>query len=177
MHRIPRLLPALALAAASLTAQPALALETEGTGANVKHVRNVQYPNLHAPDEVSHGTDLEFATLTVPKDQAKKMRRAKDASRAKGLQRTYSFAGAYGDGLQVIDVTEPQQSRRVATWDCGISQGDVQVFHRADLGGRTFATFTHDDGYDFHPDSQCAQGPRPRPARAHRRRRARSSPT
>jgi hypothetical protein len=74
-----------------------------------------------------------------------------------GIQRTFSFAGSYGDGLHVIDVTDPENATRVATWDCGISQGDVQVFQRPDLGGRWFVTFTHDDGYDFHADSQCAK--------------------
>ena len=33
----------------------------------------------------------------------------------------------------------------------------MQVFQRNDLGGRWFVTYTHDDGYDFHLDSQCAE--------------------
>ena len=57
-------------------------------------------------------------------------------------------------------------------------QGDVQVFRRADLGGRWFVTFTADDGYDVHEDSAVRQGParqglRDRPGRRwhlHRRR-------
>jgi len=71
-----------------------------------------------------------------------------------GIQRTFAFAGSYGDGLHVIDVTDPANSERVATWDCGISQGDVQVFQRTDLGGRWFATYTH-DGYTWHKKSGC----------------------
>jgi hypothetical protein len=71
-----------------------------------------------------------------------------------GIQRTFSFAGSYGDGLHVIDVTDPANAERVATWHCGISQGDVQVFQREDLGGRWFVTYTH-DGYTWHKDSAC----------------------
>jgi hypothetical protein len=74
-----------------------------------------------------------------------------------GVQRTFALAGTYGDGLQIIDVTDPEQARIVATWDCGVAQGDVQVFRRADLGGRWFVTYTHDDGYTFRTDSQCAK--------------------
>ncbi|MCW3012742.1 MAG: putative secreted protein, partial [Solirubrobacterales bacterium] len=72
-----------------------------------------------------------------------------------GLQKTFAFAGSYGDGLHVIDVTDPANSALVATWDCSISQGDVQLFQRADLGGRWFVTFTQDDGYDTDPASAC----------------------
>jgi hypothetical protein len=74
-----------------------------------------------------------------------------------GLQRTFAFAGSYGDGLQIIDVTDPANSEIVATWDCGVSQGDVQVFQRPDLGGRWFVTYTMDDGYDWFAQSNCAK--------------------
>src|SRR4029077_12099526 len=70
-------------------------------------------------------------------------------------QRTFAFAGSYSDGLHVIDVTDPEHAERVATWDCGISQGDVQIFKRPDLGNRTFVTFTHDTGYTAALDSAC----------------------
>ena len=229
------LLPAV-ISAAVLPATAA-AVESEGHGANITHVKNIGYPNLHAADEVNMGTDLEFATITVggaatgqstpagapaqarPKPKARRLtgcarfrtlrartrcrrvaararsrcRRIRSArrraaclrrvtllygpaprkkarprsrkrfdarAREPGIQRTFAFAGSYGDGLHVIDVTDPTNSTRVATWDCGISQGDVQVFRRADLGGRWFVTFTHDDGYDFHADSQCAKDAR-----------------
>jgi hypothetical protein len=52
-------------------------------------------------------------------------------------------------------VTDPAGSAIVATWDCSISQGDVQVFERPDLGGRRFVTFTQDDGYDIDTESAC----------------------
>jgi hypothetical protein len=117
-----------------LVPSTASAVSDDGRGGNVEHVGNIEYPNVHAPNQANAGTDLEFAEIGG---------------------RTYSFAGSYGDGLHVIDVTDPENARRVATWDCGISQGDVQVFRRDDLDGRWFATFTHDDGYAFHTESQC----------------------
>lgn len=232
MARLRRVVPLLAVALAAAPPAVAGAVESEGTGIDVRHVRNVPYPDLHAPDEVNAGTDLEFLTVTIPGGPAavvtappattparpatgtrrpaarrrpstrtratvparcRKLRkgtrrrsrciaveRRRAAARRKaarrraakrraafqrrdarpavaGLQRTFALAGSYGDGLHVIDVTDPEQATRVATWDCGISQGDVQVFRRDDLGGRWFVTFTHDDGYEFHVGSRCAQ--------------------
>ena len=127
------------------------AVEETGSGEGIEHVKNIAYPNLHAEDETNAGTDIEFATIDTEQTRT-------GAKRA----RTFAFAGSYGDGLQIIDVTNPERSKLVSTWDCGVSQGDVQVFKRADLGGkfhggRWFATYTHDDGYEFHTDSACAQ--------------------
>ncbi|MEJ7893018.1 MAG: hypothetical protein WKF94_10290 [Solirubrobacteraceae bacterium] len=207
---------------------PAQAVETEGIGENITHLKNLAYPELHAPNQTNAGTDLEFATITVTgpgattvapapapiatatptepgapatpapgaggptgsaspgakpapvfrkpracrklrsasrgskrravlRKRCKAAKRRQDARpRVAGIQRTFSFAGAYGDGLQVIDVTDPANARIVATWDCGISQGDVQLFRRDDLGGRRFVTFTADNGKrNLHEDSAC----------------------
>ena len=149
--------PLLALLAVAGLAVPASASAAEPTGRGeaIKPVKNIPYPELHAPSEKNAGTDLEFATLTISGKRAKGLRDASPAQ--KGVQRTFSFAGSYGDGLHVIDVTDPENATRVATWDCGISQGDVQVFKRADLGNRTFVTFTQDDGYDWHTSAQCVK--------------------
>ena len=147
----------LALGALAAAPSAALAVSTDGRGEGIQHIKNLPYPEHNAPDEANAGTDLEFATLTVDRRETGEARPADADPARKGLQRTFAFAGSYGDGLHVVDVTDPAASRIVATWDCGISQGDVQVFQRADLGGRWFATFAHDDGYAFHADSQCAQ--------------------
>ena len=129
--------PAVAIALAAV-APSAFAVEPTGRGVNIKPVANLAYPNLHTPTATNQGTDLEFATL-----------------KARGRERTFAFAGSYSDGLHVIDVTDPEHAERVATWDCGISQGDVQIFRRPDLGNRTFVTFTHDTGYTAQLDSAC----------------------
>ena len=189
------LLPLLALA---VFAPTAAAVEEAGRGEAIEHIKNIAYPNLNAEDETNAGTDIEFATLGIPRETTetvvrkvrrgkarrctalRKARTNKARRRARRCQarrrkqrrtrvvteqrtsvvtekRTFAFAGSYGDGLQIIDVTDPENSKLVSTWDCGVSQGDVQVFQRKDLDGRWFVTYTHDDGYDFHLESQCAE--------------------
>src|SRR3954452_24231385 len=111
----------------------ASAASKDGTGDGVRHLANVAYPNLHnkVPNQ---GTDLELAKIGG---------------------RTYAFAGSYYDGLHVIDVTSPARPNLLKTYDCGVGQGDVQVFRRKDLGGRWFATYVQDFGYSWYPDSTC----------------------
>ena len=144
-------------------APTAAAVEETGRGEGIEHVRNIAYPNLNAEDETNAGTDVEFAKIKVRRQvsasAARKAKRGKRQARnrPRAKKRTFAFAGSYGDGLHIVDITDPENSKLVSTWDCGVSQGDVQVFRRKDLGGRWFATFTHDDGYEFHADSQCAQ--------------------
>ncbi|HUR48219.1 MAG TPA: hypothetical protein VMY88_01630 [Acidimicrobiales bacterium] len=69
------------------------------------------------------GTDLEFATI-----------RGRD----------YAFAGTYVHGMQVIDITDPRHPEGVGEFECGLAQGDVQVFRQ---GSRWLATYTADNGY------------------------------
>jgi hypothetical protein len=143
------LLPAICLLAVPAAAP---AVDTQGRGENITHVRNIPYPDLQLPrDGVSTGTDTEFATieLPAPPPTSKKKPKKKDPPPPPPQKRTFAFAGSYGDGLQIIDITDPGDSKLVATWDCGVSQGDVQVFQRKDLGGRWFVTYTHDTGYTF----------------------------
>ena len=51
------------------------------------------------------------------------------SSRAIG-ERQYALAGSYRNGLQIVDITDPEQARIAAVYDCGITQGDPQVFTR-----------------------------------------------
>jgi hypothetical protein len=136
---VPRRLALLTCVSALVCAPAAHAVEPTGRGVNVKPVANIPYPDTHTPGKTNQGTDLEFAKLP-----------GRD-----GSTRTFAFAGSYSDGLHVIDVTDPEHAQRVATWDCGISQGDVQLFKRPDLGNRTFVTFTMDTGYTAQLDSKC----------------------
>ena len=88
------------------------------TSPNMTFVKNLPYPakNGTVPN---FGTDIEFAKLG-------------------GTQ--YALAGSYRNGLQVVDISQPKDARVAAVYDCGVTQGDVQVFRQADLPGRTFAT-------------------------------------
>ena len=147
-----RLLPALAL----LLVLPAAAqaVETEGSGENITHVKNIPYPNTLAPNEVNTGTDSEFATIEITRTIQAKGQKTSKKDTTVTEERRFAFAGSYGDGLHIIDVTDPANAERVATWECGVSQGDVQVFQRPDLDNRWFVTFTHDTGYSFR-GGQC----------------------
>lgn len=199
------------LATLLLTAVPASAQDAPETSGNVRFLENNAYP-LKYDMPAQEGTDLEFATITLPapapapaaplppvkpikkkstsskrkyaacvkranrryrgsKNRKKRARAIKvckrkyrskkakrsladvSASRA-GLQRTYAFAGSYTNGLHIYDVSDPVNPELVTHYDCAISQGDVQVFQRPDLGGRWFVTYTSDGGAD-NLDSAC----------------------
>ena len=109
-----------AIALATLATVPAQSAAGEAISSpNVDHVASVKWRS----EGSQLGTDLEFATI-----------RGRD----------YAFAGTYSHGMQVIDVTNPRRPERVGTFDCGLAQGDVQVFQQ---GSRWLATYTADNGY------------------------------
>jgi hypothetical protein len=92
------------------------------TSDNMSHVERIPYPAANGTVP-NYGTDIEFASLDG---------------------REYALAGSYRNGLQIVDVTAPERAEIVGRYDCGITQGDVQVFRQADLPGRTFVTYTSD---------------------------------
>ena len=125
---------------------------------NIEHVKQITYEDVTG-EGANQGTDLEFAEITLSDTTIARLAKdgfvPPDGNRDEpGVQRTYSFAGSYDNGLQIVDVTDPQNAEIVAVYGCGISQGDVQVFTRPDEPGRTFVTYTQDDGYGTH-ESQC----------------------
>jgi hypothetical protein len=73
---------------------------------------------------------------------------------APGIQRQYAVAGSYDNGMHIIDISDPANPVITGVYDCGISQGDVQVFNR---DGRTYATFTADAVYTVQEESQCVR--------------------
>ncbi len=88
-----------------------------GTG-NMTAVANLQYPQTGATSQ--SGSDIEFGRIGG---------------------RDYAFAGTLRNGMQIMDITDPAQPVRVGTYDCRISQGDLQVFPQ---GSRVLATYTAD---------------------------------
>lgn len=99
------------------------AVEEEGQHSDsMEFVGNIPYEarNGNIPN---FGTDIEFGTLGG---------------------RELAFAGSYRNGLQIVDITRPERARRIGVYDCGVTQGDVQVFTRDDIPGRTFVTYTSD---------------------------------
>jgi hypothetical protein len=110
------------LAAFAAAPATAAAQEKHEHSANMSHVKNLPY----APDNggtPNAGSDIEFATIAG---------------------RRYALAGSYRNGLQIVDVTQPSAAKIVSTYDCGVTQGDVQVFRQADMPGRTFVAYASD---------------------------------
>lgn len=79
-------------------------VEPEGEGKRMRFVANLQYDRT---GEAQNGSDIEFVRLGG---------------------KEYALAGTLRGGLQIIDITRPRQPRKVATYDCAISQGDIQVW-------------------------------------------------
>jgi hypothetical protein len=138
-------LVAMLVPAAGAAAAPA----KKGVGAAIKPVANLQYANRFKTGK-NQGTDLEFAVLTAPGKVSKKT----DLRNALGVQHRYAVAGSYDNGMHIIDISRPTAPRKVGRYDCGVSQGDVQVFKR---GRRTYATYTMDAAYTLHTKSQCVR--------------------
>ena len=112
----------LSCAASSPSVLLAFAPAAAHASENLTHVKNLNYAPANGGTP-NYGTDIEFATLNG---------------------REYALAGSYNNGMQIVDITDPQNAQIAAVYDCGVSQGDVQVFRQEDLPGRTFATYTSD---------------------------------
>lgn len=144
MHTPRRMLTASAAIATLLGGAVAAAPSAaNGSGSdNVTHVSQHEFADLHGRG-ANQGTDIEFATVMV-----------------EGEERTYSLSGTYHNGLLIHDITDPENVTLTSTYDCGISQGDVQAFQREDEAGvlRTYVAFTNDDGYGGHVvESACIE--------------------
>src|SRR5687767_6122296 len=100
MTHFARLLPVLALLILPAAAQ---AVETEGRGENITHVKNIPYPNTLAPTEMNTGTDTEFATIEITKTVQAKDHKASKKDTTTTSERTFAFSGSYGDGLHIVD--------------------------------------------------------------------------
>ncbi len=90
---------------------------TEGEGMAMEFVANLQYNDSGA---AQNGSDIEFMRLG---------------------KKEYALAGTLREGMQIIDITKPRKPKRVAVYDCAISQGDIQVWTRR---GRVLASYTAD---------------------------------
>ena len=166
--RLVRLLVVLGLIATLAPAVAAVAAPaTTGVGEAITPVANLQYADRFNTG-ANQGTDLEFATLTVPGSDAPVAGKVKKAKKnaapavvegdldpaAPGVQQRYAVAGSYDNGMHIIDISDPTNPVQVGRYDCGVSQGDVQTFTR---DGRTYATYTMDAGYKLHEASQCVE--------------------
>jgi len=120
MRRLLAVLPFALIA--SLSPASALAAEPGVHSDNMSYVKNIPYPAKNG-GTANYGTDIEFATLAG---------------------RQYALAGSYENGMQIVDISDPTNVQTAATYDCGVTQGDVQVFKQASKPGRTFAGYASD---------------------------------
>ncbi len=114
----------LAGACLALAALPAAATAQEPAGAhsdNMSFVKNLPYEARN--ETPNFGTDMEFATLGG---------------------RRHAIAGSYENGMQIVDIGDPENARIAGVYDCDVLQGDIQVFTQSQNPGRTFATYTAD---------------------------------
>jgi hypothetical protein len=107
---------------AFLAPASAPAAEVGSHSANMTYVKNIPYPVANGGTP-NYGTDIEFAKVGG---------------------RQFAFAGSYRNGMQIVDVTDPANATTVSRYDCGVTQGDVQIFRQASKPGRVFAGYASD---------------------------------
>ena len=102
-----------------------------GEGKRMSFVANLQY---NRTGEAQNGSDIEFVRLG---------------------ERNYALAGTLRGGMQIIDITRPRSPRRVAVYDCKVTQGDIQVWRN---NGRVLASYTADSTFgEAGAASRCAR--------------------
>lgn len=141
--RLCRLALSLALLLPLAAAVPAAADDTpDGVHSdNMTHVANLAYAKRYG-QTLPYGTDIEFASIE-----------RRRVSGRPGAMRDYAFAGTYRNGLQIIDITNPESPSIAAVYDCAMAQGDVQVFRQ---GRRTLVAYTADNiSRETFPESRC----------------------
>jgi hypothetical protein len=118
-----RRLSSLVVALCVLMPTSAVAEEPPGAHSpNMSYVKNIPY-EARNQDVPNFGTDQEF-------------------TRIRGKQ--YGVFGSYNNGMHIVDISKPASAKVVGVYDCGITQGDVQIFRQRDERGRRFATYTSD---------------------------------
>ena len=137
MNRTSRIAAAV-VATLVLFVPESVAAEDDGAvhSQNLVPVANLAYEDQYGAG-ANQGSDIEFARL-----------------KHRGKVKDFALAGTLDNGLQIIDVSNPAAPELVGHYDCGVSQGDVQVFTR---GKRTLATYTMDAGYTLQEESKCVQ--------------------
>jgi hypothetical protein len=107
----------------TFAAPAAFGQATEGDHSeNMEFVKNLQYEHKNG-STANGGSDIEFARIGG---------------------RQYALAGSYFNGMQIVDITRPRDARVASVYDCGVTQGDIQVFRQAGKPGRVFASYASD---------------------------------
>jgi hypothetical protein len=140
------LVPLLVLTLLPTTAASADSVESSSD--TMEFVTNLQIEEVREGAS-RHTVDMDFWSAALDG------RPARGKGQAGPYNRDYAFVGTYLNGLQVVDISDPEDPRVVAVYDCAVAQADVFAFHRPDLG-RVFVAYTSDvipGQHNF--DSQC----------------------
>lgn len=122
------------------------------TSDNVRFVTNVTFDTPY-DDASAAATDMDFMTAAV--EERVPRGRSERGGPPQTVERDFAFVGMYKNGMQVVDITEPEQPQVVATYDCAVAQADVFLFERPDLG-RTFVAYSSDViASQTHYSSRC----------------------
>ncbi|HVM27796.1 MAG TPA: hypothetical protein VM433_09000 [Mycobacteriales bacterium] len=143
---------------------PGISFATGGSDAvaetgssNLTHVANLPHAPAPGSSTPAKGSDIEFATLDVT-GLPDAVERGVSGVREFAVAGTINIDGVRNSGMQIIDITDPEKPVTAGIFECINSQGDVQVFTRPDLGGRTFATYVTDSsGTTSSPCYQAAR--------------------
>ena len=90
-----------------LLALAAPAAAQDAHSPNLTHVKTLPYEARNGTTP-NYGTDIEFARIG---------------------DRQYALAGSYRNGLQIVDITDPEQARIAAVYDCGDHPGRPAGLH------------------------------------------------
>jgi hypothetical protein len=125
---------------ATLTVPAAAADDGLSASDNVRYVTNVSFEEVHEQSS-RLSTDMDFMTTTA---RERDQRGAGGGGPWREVERDFAFVGTYMNGLQVVDISDPEDPQVVAVYDCAVAQADVFLFERPDLG-RTFVAYTSDE--------------------------------
>jgi hypothetical protein len=106
-----------------------------------------------SPRASRRATDADFMDYIVPDGFEAPEGLPDELVPTPGEERRFALVGTYVNGMQIVDITDPEAADVVAVWDCAIAQSDVFTFTQGD---RTFAAYSSDViGGQTVRDSDC----------------------
>jgi hypothetical protein len=115
---------------------------------NFEFIKNIEFAERpDSPTSSRKATDTDFMDFTVPEGYEAPADVPDGLVPQEGEARRFALVGTYVNGLQVVDITSPEDADVVAVWDCAIAQSDVFVFTQTDEATgetRTFAAYSSD---------------------------------
>jgi hypothetical protein len=130
-------------AAAAVLAERDLASAASSGSPNLSHIANLPHATAPGASAPAKGSDIEFAAIDVTDLPQAPV--GVTGVREFAVAGTIRIDGVNNSGMQIIDITDPQNPVRAGLFECTNAQGDIQVFTRTvDDVERTYATYTTD---------------------------------